>query len=59
MIPVIREYTDRKTGRVVEIPLTFSGHADDRIIEQYYIEEVKNQPSVKVVWKYSGKTLST
>ena len=59
MIRVTRQYINPETGEVVEIPLTFTGYVDDRIIEQYYIEEVKSRPSVKVIWKWFGKELCT
>lgn len=41
------------------VPLTFAGHCDDRLIEQFYIEDVKSNPGKEVVWKFSGKELRT
>ena len=56
---VIRQYIDPVTNNSVEIPFTFAGHCDDRLIEQFYIEDVKSNRDKKVVWKFDGKELRT
>ena len=56
---VIRQYIDPVTNNSVEIPFTFVGHCDDRLIEQFYIEDVKSNRDKKVVWRFDGKELRT
>lgn len=41
------------------VPMVFAGHVDERLIEQYYIEDVKSNPGIEVVWEFSGKELRT
>jgi hypothetical protein len=41
------------------VPIVFAGYADDRLIEQYYIEDVKSNVGFEVVWKFMGKELRT
>ena len=59
MKTVTRQYIDPVTNNSVEIPFTFAGHCDDRLIEQFYIEDVKANRDKKVVWKFDGKELRT
>ena len=59
MITVSRHYKCPKTLIEYEHSLTFAGQADDWLIEQYYIDEVRNNPKLEIVWKYSGKELRT
>jgi len=59
MITVSRHYIDKITQTTTVVPLTFAGHCDDRLIEQFYIEDVKSNPGKEVVWKFSGKELRT
>jgi len=56
---VTRQYIDPATNNSVEIPMSFAGHCDDRLIEQFYIEDVKANRDKKVVWKFDGKELRT
>jgi hypothetical protein len=56
---VTRQYKDPATNNTVEIPFTFAGHVDDRLIEQFYIEDVKSNRGIEVVWRFDGKELRT
>jgi hypothetical protein len=39
--------------------MVFAGYVDDRLIEQYYIEDVKSNVGFEVVWEFMGKELRT
>jgi len=49
MKTIMRQYKDPALLNTVEIPFTFAGHVDDRLIEQYYIEDVKSNERVAYV----------
>lgn len=59
MLVVSRHYTNTNTQTTTMVPMVFAGHVDERLIEQYYIEDVKSNPGVEVVWEFSGKELRT
>ena len=59
MKTIMRQYKDPALLNTVEIPFTFVGHVDDRLIEQYYIEDVKSNRGIEVVWRFDGKELRT
>lgn len=39
--------------------MSFAGYCDDRLIEQFYIEDVKANRGIEVVWRFDGKELRT
>ena len=56
---VTRQYKDPATNNTVEIPMSFAGYCDDRLIEQFYIEDVKSNRGIEVVWRFDRKELRT
>jgi len=59
MLVVSRHYKNPNTQTTTMVPMVFAGYVDDRLIEQYYIEDVKSNVGFEVVWKFMGKELRT